>query len=248
MILFLTSSPTGDLNGEFECEGFDNRNGFADELRQVWPENARVLVITAFPENRAANEEMYEFFGSTIETSGLSLEAIDLWDIDVLENENYYSSESLNSYDVIILGGGHVPTQLEFFRALHLRESIQEFDGIVIGISAGSMDCADVVYAQPEEEGEAIDPDYERFAQGLGITDINILPHYQQVWDNYVDGLHLYRDITLPDSMGNSFLALPDGSYVIQLDNEAWVFGRAYSVENGKMELICRDGEDLRLY
>jgi len=31
------------------------------------------------------------------------------------------------------------------------------------------MNCADTVYAQPEEPGEAVDPDYQRFIPGLGL-------------------------------------------------------------------------------
>lgn len=33
------------------------------------------------------------------------------------------------------------------------------------------MNCADTVYAQPEEPGEAVDPDYQRFIPGLGADD-----------------------------------------------------------------------------
>ena len=45
----------------------------------------------------------------------------------------------------------------------------QQYKGIVVAWSAGSMNCADVVYAGPELEGEAIDPLYERWISGLGI-------------------------------------------------------------------------------
>ena len=69
----------------------------------------------------------------------------------------------LCAYDVIFLGGGHVPTQNAFFHRIGLREKIRNFDGIVIGISAGSMNSADVVYAQPELPGEAADESYQRF-------------------------------------------------------------------------------------
>ena len=38
------------------------------------------------------------------------------------------------------------------------------------------MNCAQIVYAQPELEGEAIDPKYERFLEGLNLTKFQILP------------------------------------------------------------------------
>ena len=56
------------------------------------------------------------------------------------------------NYDVILLGGGHVPTQNKFFKEIRLREKIKDFDGIIIAISAGSMNSADIVYCQPEKK------------------------------------------------------------------------------------------------
>lgn len=40
---------------------------------------------------------------------------------------------------------------------------LKDYQGVILGISAGSMNSADVVYAQPEEEGEGIDPEYEKY-------------------------------------------------------------------------------------
>ena len=90
---------------------------------------------------------------------------------------------------MVILGGGHVPTEKAFFDEIGLRDALLKgddrnangWDGIVMGISAGSMNCADIVYAQPEMPGEAADPSYQKFIQGLGLTDVNVLPHYQAV-------------------------------------------------------------------
>lgn len=244
MILFLTSSPSGDLDGKYICEGFDNRNGFADEIKKVWKDNARVLMISAFPDNYYGNEKMKSFFIDVVEKTKLSCSAFDLWDARVLNAEENYSARKLRNYDVIVLGGGHVPTQNAFFHKLNLRESIKDFEGIVIGISAGTMNSADEVYAQPEEKGEAIDPGYRRFITGLGITQINVLPHYQMVKDNYLDGLHLFNDISIPDSVGRKFIAIPDGSYIVEKTGcPAVIHGKAYLIENGKMNTLCEDGE-----
>ena len=49
------------------------------------------------------------------------------------------SKEKLLNYDVILLAGGHVPTQNCYFKEIDLKEKIKDFQGIVIGISAGSM-------------------------------------------------------------------------------------------------------------
>ena len=136
-----------------------------------------------------------------------------------------------------------MPTQNAFFQKIGLREKMQGFDGIVMGISAGTMNSADVVYAQPEECGEAVDPNYVKFLQGLGLTKTNILPHYQMVKDNYLDGMRLFEDITYGDSYGQKFLVLPDGSYLFGEDGKETVYGEAYVITDGKIEKICEENQ-----
>ena len=62
------------------------------------------------------------------------------------------------------------------------------YHGIVMGVSAGSMNAAHIVYAAPEEPGEAADPHYSRWMNGLGLTETRILPHYQFIRDHVLDG------------------------------------------------------------
>ncbi|MGN0202994.1 MAG: MazG nucleotide pyrophosphohydrolase domain-containing protein, partial [Coprococcus sp.] len=228
--VFLTSSPTGDLDGRYRVEGFDDRNDFRENLRAVWPERARCLMITASPDACEQNDEMTAFFEGAVLKSGLTLECMDLWD----RRTEDFSSECLRSYQVIFLGGGHVPTQNAFFTEIHLREKIQAFEGVIIGISAGTMNSADVVYAQPELPGESIDPDYRKFLSGLNLTKTMILPHYQMVKGNMLDGRRLYEDITYGDSKGREFLAIPDGSYVMIQNGKETIYGEAYYIRDGR--------------
>lgn len=238
MILFLTSSPTGPLDGSRQVDGLDKKNSFVENLRAYWKENARCLMIAAAPEEYARNDEMTAFFHEAVKKAGLTLAVFDLWDARTED----ISGEALHSYDVIFLGGGHVPTQNQFFEQISLREKLKEFRGIVIGISAGTMNSADTVYAQPELPGESDDPSYVRFLRGLGLTGTMILPHYQMVKDNELDGKRLYEDITYGDSYGRKFLVLPDGSYLLIEDGAETVWGEAYEIENGVQRRICMDG------
>jgi peptidase E len=155
--------------------------------------------------------------------------------------------ELLKDRDVIILGGGHVPTQNAFFQQIGLKNMIQNYEGIVIGISAGTMNSAKTVYAQPEIEGESIDSEYQRFIPGLGLTEVMIIPHYQQVKNYYLDGKRVFEDITYPDSMGRKFYALVDGSYVLVQDGKTELYGEAYLIQDGKLTQICREGQKLEL-
>ena len=74
----------------------------------------------------------------------------------------------------------------------------------------------------------------------LGLTRYQILPHYQKVKDNYLDGQRLFEDITYADSMGHTFFALPDNSYFYQDEDHLLLFGEGYRLRDGVMEQICQ--------
>ncbi|MCD8383083.1 MAG: dipeptidase E [Clostridiales bacterium] len=245
MHLFLTSSPCtrGAPEGvDLPCI-LEEANGFVELLAQRWPEKARCLIVCADPEAFVGNDEMMDTFFRAFRYHGLRLT-----DMAVCDGRNEGDAEALvHGSNVILLSGGHVPTENAFFSRIRLRELLEGFDGILVGISAGTMNCAETVYAQPELEGESVDPDYRRFIPGLGLTDINVLPHYQMVRDSVLDGQRLFEDITYADSYGNRFFALPDGSFFLAEEGETWLFGEGYQISDGEIEQICADGEELRI-
>jgi len=218
------------------------RNGFLERLKSIWVQDAKVLIICGTPSDYEKNDSLCNHLKESFGMSGLSVSYIDKCD-----NRNPEIVDNLESIDVIILTGGHVPTQNRFMKKLRLRERLCDFDGMIVAWSAGSMNCADIVYAGPEFEGEAIDPLYERWISGLGITDINIFPHFQKLKDDYLDGLRLIEDITFADSMGHEILALNDGSYIMLDDGQATLYGEAYLIKDGEQTQICKEGEFLYL-
>lgn len=138
-------------------------------------------------------------------------------------------------------------TENAFMKKLGLKEKLKNYSGIVIAWSAGSMNCAEIVYAGPELEGEAIDSNYQRWISGLGLTKVNIFPHFQSLTEEVLDGLRVIEDITYADSMGHEFLALNDGSYLMIEDGTETVYGKAYRIKDGCQEQICKDGESVVL-
>ena len=248
MKVFMTSSPMGAYRSAEapSFRGLDPSNGLVDELKRYWKEDTRCLLISAFPDEYSVNDHMREDFERIFRETGLSLECMDLCD----RRNGKDTVSNLGSYDMVILGGGHVPTEKDFFDEIGLREAFLNgygWDGIVMGISAGSMNCADVVYAQPEMPGEAVDPSYQKFIRGLGLTDVNVLPHYQAVKNDWVDGMRLMEDITYPDSVGRTFYAIVDGSFVLQTEDRKEVRGEAYRIADGKIRQVCEYGEVLKL-
>ncbi len=237
MVLFITSSPY--VNGADRAL-LSNDNEFVDRIRAVLPEYPRALFLAADPENRA---DTCRFGADTVAAFGEA--GMPFQSYHILDGFNAQEAEALiGQSDLILLSGGHVPTQNAFFREIGLRGLLEDFPGVIVGISAGSMNCAEYVYAQPEEPGET-GPDYERWLPGLALTDVNILPHYQKVKDNILDGQRLFEDVTYPDSFGNHFFALPDGSYFYQDEEGLLLCGEGYRLHDGILEQLTVSGEVL---
>ena len=234
MEIYLTSSPI-----VYETRALNPANGFLRSLRRSLEGAASALFVCSDPENHERTDRFAEEIWQSLASEGMTFAFR-----TVLDGRNETEAPALvRGADFLVLAGGHVPTQNAFFQAAGLKQCLRFFDGVVLGISAGTMNCAATVYAQPEEEGEATDPAYRRFLPGLGITRTMLLPHYQMVKDSLVDSLRLFADITLPDSMGRTFYAVPDGSYLLGLNGRETLWGEAYRIRDGRMEQISRENE-----
>ena len=236
MKLFITSSPFVD---GADRPIMDPQNGLVARLKQALPPYCRCLYICSSPDRRDLNctfgADVFQIFAQ---------EGMPFSHYAVLDGDNFYEAKKLvGESDLIVLAGGHVPTQNAFFHKIRLPELLRDYSGVVLGISAGSMNMADVVYAQPEEPGESA-PEYERFIHGLGLTDVNILPHYQKAKYYTVAGVHLYDEITRQDSMGNCFYVLPDGSYIYQDERHILLCGEGYCYRDGVMTRLTEKEEN----
>lgn len=237
MNLFLTSSP---YLYQHDPATLNPDNEFVERLRLVLPQRARTLFVCSNPDD---HEMTLAFARDT--KDAFAREGILLGKCTVLDGRNArWAYRLVAQADFIVLMGGHLPTQNAFFRKIRLRRLIRKFDGVIMGISAGSMNSAEIVYAQPEEPGESA-PEFPRFLPGLGLAQIHILPHYQQVKDYELDGRRLYEDITFADSMGQEFFVFPDGTYYYQDEEEAVILGQCWRLSDGIMEQLTENGERL---
>ena len=244
MTVFLTSHIGGSVrkNGQRIPSSLLTDNNLVNNLKSRWPERAKVLFIAANPNDTEKSESYRNAFLYAFPFHGMPIETYTVCDC---RNED--AAAQLADYNVIILSGGHVPTQNDFFQRIGLKQKLDIYSGIIIGISAGTMNCADTVYAHPELEGEAVDPNYQRFIPGLGLTKRMILPHYQMIKDDVLDDLRVFEDIAYPDSIGREFYALNDGSYVISENGIETLYGEAYRIRDGQISMICRNNESVML-
>lgn len=235
MIAFLASHIGGSykLDGKRYPTYLNSDNGLVEKLKARWTDNCPVLIISADPDSIERNDSIRDCLAVAFPMSGLPIS-----EMTICDRRNEAVINDLPKYPVIILSGGHVPTQNAYFERLKLKERLESFDGIIIGISAGTMNSAEIVYAQPEVDGEAVDSEYRRFLPGLGLTKVMVLPHYQAIKDDILDGMRLFEDITYPDSHGREFYALVDGSFLIVENGVTTLYGEVHRIKDGAIEKI----------
>lgn len=238
MKCFLTSSPMMPDMGYLNPE-----NGFVKNLRESLSFPCRAIFVCSDP----GRYDLTDLFAGMTKKSFEDSEFV-FSDFVILDDRTLdHAKQLIRKADLVILAGGHVPTQNRFFQRADLKSLLQSFDGVLIGISAGSMNCAETVYAHPEMDGEAADPAYKRFLPGLGLTKVMILPHYQMLKDDVVDGLRAIEEIAVPDSFGRRFCLLPDGSYLYLENGYETIYGEAYLLANGNLSRISSTGETVIL-
>ena len=237
MIAFLTSSP---CVYQAPRAILSPDNHFIDNLFSCLPANPRCLFICSDPDDPGFTDRVSSEMAAAFQEAGMEFSRL-----YKLDRRNRQDAQMLIwKSDLIILSGGHVPTQNAFFQEIGLKDMLQNFQGVLLGISAGTMNAAERVYAQPEESGESA-PDFQRFLPGLGITHINVLPHYQQVKDYLLDGMRLFEDVTYGDSYGECFYAFVDGTYLLIEDGMSTLYGEAYCLQDGQMTQISEPGDIL---
>lgn len=232
MICYLTSSPTFYPN-----TALNPANGFVDNLKRDLPPVLKCVFAASDPDDPAGTDAYADEMRLCLEDAGFKFTAF-----RVLDARNAGEAAALiHDADLVILAGGHVPTQNRFFNAIGLKQILSGFDRVVMGISAGTMNSAGSVYAMPELEGEAVDPCFERTLPGLGLTSVNIVPHYQYLETCMLDGMNMIHDIARSDSMTRTLYGLPDGSYLRIEDGSACFFGRTLLFDKGNIRLLCEE-------
>lgn len=215
-------------------------NGFVDKIHE-YVDDINCLYIPSDPYRKFLTNTISSHHKRAFKKSGFTVKS---WDVFSLFQKNKLN-KLISNANLIILAGGHVPTQNKFFHDIKLKQYIKDYKGLVIGISAGSMNSATEVYAQPEKLGEVESEHYNRFLEGLAITDITVLPHYKDIKYERLDNQRIMEDVTLPDSYGRKFYAIEDGAYIVPNENK--IYGNCYVIKDGKIKKMCNTGQSVNL-
>ena len=221
-----------DEAGNRIAKNFGNDNKILDNIKKYINKYDNFLFVAS---NEFDNEATDVYANVTFESFNMTLPFENYYILDSRTED--IADELIQKADLIFLCGGHVPTQNKFFNNINLKEKIKSTNALIIGGSAGAMNMADTVYCPPELEGEAIDPKFNKVYKGLGLTNINVFPHYDELKDYPVDEIHVIKEIVIPDSFKYDIYAINNGSYIL-IDDKNYLYGEAYLIKDGKIEKI----------
>ena len=225
------------LNGEKVANKLDNTNGIVDQIKKYLHGNNTLLFIASSPDDKEKIDLYTKLLFEGFRLSGISFKEYLVLDSSTIDNADEY----IDRANMIFLSGGDTYIQNIFFKRINLREKLEKFNGVIIGQSAGAINMADDVFNSPEEK-EKSEP---VFFRGLGLTDINIEPHFV-LDDTGFDEFERYqRDAILLESNNRIIYGQCDGSHII-IDNDGntTIYGETYLILNRQISLICENGHN----
>lgn len=127
--------------------------------------------------------------------------------------------------NIIFLMGGDAKKQIDSVKEYDLFEILKSKEGIILGVSAGSMNQSSRVVYKNDYNNYVIE-DYE----GLGYIDINIYPHLDF---NNIDYLKEVFEV----SNYTKTVALPNDSFIRIENNNIDFVGEYYIIQNSKITM-----------
>ena len=240
MVIFLTSDvgATKKENGSRVSTILNNTNGFINNLQDVIQNCDTFVFVASNPNSYSTNDDFAKLTFESFKMSGFPFSRL-----MVVDNRTKGDIENIiKAADLVFLAGGDTHTQNRFVLNINLGEILKKYSPIIIGQSAGSVNLAENVYCSPEDEKDLTIP---RYFKGLGLTDINIEPHFSN--SPHFAEKNILQIELLEDSRKKSFYAITDGSYIIDNGESKILYGEGYLFKNGSYIQICENNMKSKL-
>ena len=135
------------------------------------------------------------------------------------------AKDYISKSNIIFLMGGDTKKQMDSVKEYDLFETLKSKEGIILGVSAGSMNQSSRVVYKNDYNNYVIE-DYE----GLGYIDINIYPHLDF---NNIDYLKEAFEV----SNYVKTVMLPNDSFIRIENNNIEFVGEYYTIQNSKITM-----------
>ncbi len=232
--LFLTSEIGTSIkqNGERKPCKLENTNNFLINFKNSITKHKIALFFASNPTTFESNDKYAGYIQSSFAMSGITFEKN-----YVVDDRTTNVDDLIAKADLIYLMGGQTLVQRDFFDKIKLRAMLKNFNGVIIGESAGAINMADNAYESRDDIAEE-----SHWYKGLGLTKYNIEPHFSE------NNTELINLTLKPDSFKSPFIALENRSYIMIKENIATLYGNAWLFSNGDYQLINKINEQERIY
>lgn len=158
-----------------------NENGIVDQIKKVLIETKKVVFVASDINSAPDSVESYaRIFFDSMKMVGITFDEYYVLDGTKVDKAREY----IENADLVFLCGGDTYNQHLFFEKMDLKLLLlllSSYSGVVMGQSAGAINMAEYCFNSPEEleESEPV------FFDGLGLTNINIEPHFEYDVTNF---------------------------------------------------------------
>lgn len=201
-------------------------NGFSDEMvdllqKKITERNRFAFVASEFEKKHRKTDNYFKFFLNMFEEKGIYFKEAYVVDGRMSPEK---AQRAVADADVIWLAGGDTPSQFAYFKKYGLIDVIKNHSGVIIGMSAGSINLADTAICTRDCEH-----DYQAIYQGLGCVRISVEPHFV---------MGKFSDELLELSESYVIYGLCDESYIVCENDEIDFYGEIYRIEKGRVERV----------
>lgn len=207
------------LTSAFE-NGFPEK--FASKLKQIICKRGHfVFVASEFYHMPEKTDNYFKHFLKLFGDIGIYFEHACVVDgrMSVME-----AQRAIMAADVIWLSGGDTPTQYKYFEEYGLIPLLQRSNGVIIGMSAGSINIGKTAICTITCEH-----DTQQIYKGLGLVDFSVEPHYDK--NNTTEEL-------LALSQEYCIYGLCDNGVILCSDSETEYIGDVFMIHKGEVEQI----------
>lgn len=212
-----------------------NENGLVDQLKSSLKRKKKAVYVSSDINSTPDSIESYaRIFFDSMKMAGITFEEYYILD----GTKVHKTREYIENADLVFLCGGDTYNQHLLFEKMNLKLLLSTYSGIVMGQSAGAINMAEHCFNSPEKLGES-EP---IFFEGLGLTSINIEPHFVYDVSNFNGNEKYQRKAIIEESYNRLIYGQCDCSHIfIDEDNIATIYGETYLISNGNIEKICEN-------
>lgn len=215
-----------------------------------------IVFITGEPDDKYSLEVAAQWFTRELETIGKNFERVY---VIAKNTPAYLARKWVKNADMIVMTGGNPFLQKAMCRKMRIWRMLRNFDGVMLGMSAGAMCMSEYIISVPcSEEYPELD-----IRPGLNRDGISIFPHNNTWEDTYPESLSLefgetylrkdvidasddagpylllqdiHEDVDGVDVCHHSFIRATDFHVEVMYENNA----KAWMADGWKVELLER--------